>query len=1018
MSLRKNVICGLALLWMFSAFSMDLNDGLVMHFNFKDANNKPEIVDSTGKVKCISRQKVLVVQEDALRIAPGAEIYIPAKYLPKITDACTINVWLVKGYFGDISPVLFKGIHADSVQFLLSIGCYYPEFCYKNEPGQKQWKGIHYLGSPYGQSIRYADNGWAIPGKEVKINPGYWTMLSVVFDHGSIKIFLNGQLVLSKISASPEILKHNDFPLYIGAERIPKEKLNYRTGNLLINDLRLYNKTLTNEEINALFLAEKLKYPQKNVIPSGAMALKPCNEYLVRTLEGYDPEFKNKLKLTADYERDLPAQPCIAPNSMKSMVKPSNGQTGLFINGTEQYPVLFYPILLRDNRYLFDTALPAIRDFAAAGIDLFGTGGIAPIFWLGKDKYDFAQIDNIIRQELAANPQGKLQVQFYLRPHGWFFSEHNEELERYYSGMNSQGEPKPYFTSAPLGSKIWIECSSKLVYDVVKYIEKQDYADRIFGYHIAAGDAGEWYWAASFTGGIPGYSKATRKSFQLWLRNKYKSDDELQKAWNNRKITIASAEVPTPEFRMTTEKFIFRDPVQARQALDYREYMIDITYENILQSCKALKEASDFKKTLTIYAGYPLLYAGKQATMHLGGLQHLSKVFRSQYVDGIATPLDYNKRRGGDPGANINAFNGSAILHNKLLWHENDLRTHLHPEPVFGRTGDLQESLTVIKRGFGQSLVLGAGFWWYALDNNSMFHQENMMQTIARIGKLALQSIGQDRSSVAEVALIFDERSTLYTSVPKDNFVEHHTWGAYLNAFRMGAPFDMYLLDDLDNSKMPDYKLYIMMNTYYTDNKTREMIKNKLRRKNAVIVWCYAPGWITPDGFDAKAMESLTGFKFKVSEEQVKLQLSVNDKNHAITRLADKMESYQVGPVFKVDDPEAKILGMAGGMPALAVKENENCRMVYTLMPLTVELLQGLCDYAGVDVYCRSNDIFIMNKSYIMLHTSTAGDKTIQLQGKYNVEELFSGKKMGQSTSQIIDKNLPAQETRIYHISQ
>jgi len=105
-------------------------------------------------------------------------------------------------------------------------------------------------------------------------------------------------------------------------------------------------------------------------------------------------------------------------------------------------------------------------------------------------------------------------------------------------------------------------------------------------------------------------------------------------------------------------------------------------------------------------------------------------------------------------------------------------------------------------------------------------------------------------------------------------------------------------------------------------------------------------------------------------------------------------------------------------MPALALKEYKNYRMVYSLMPLTRGLLQGLCDYAGVHIYSRSNDVFIMNKSYIMLHTSTAGDKSIQLRGKYNVEELFSGKKLGNKTSRIIDKNLSKEETRIYHISQ
>jgi len=1018
MYFRKIVICALVLFFTAKMFSMDLNNGLVMHFDFKDAGNKPEIMDNTGKVKCISRQKILVVQEGALRIAPGAEIYIPAQSLPKITDTFTINTWLVKGYFGDISPVLFKGIHPEAVQFLLSVNRSLPEFCYKNELGQMQWKGIYCLG------LSHADTGWVVAGKDEKIVPGYWTMFSTVFDRGSIKIYLNGQLVLNKVSVRPEMLKHNDFPIYIGAERIPNEKLNYRTGNLLINDLRLYDKALTDDDLKALYMAEKDKYPQKNFIPAGMLALKPCDEYLTRMLEGYDPEFRNKLKITADFEKEIPDQPLPGHDTTTSQVKPSNGVSGLFINGKEQYPVIFNAndIVKYQNNgnhsFQLDTALPAIRDFAAAGIELFGSAFIPPIFWTGEGKYDFAMIDNVIRQELAANPQGKMEVQFYLRPHGWFFSKYGEEMEKYYPGMDSKRELKAYNSCGPLGSKIWIECSSKLVYDVVRYIESQDYADRIFGYKICGGDAGEWYWAASFVSGMPGYSKATRASFQNWLKNKYKSNVELQKSWNNQLITFEAAEVPTPEFRVATEKYIFRNPAQARPALDYREYMIDISYENILQSCKALKEASNFKKNLTVYSGYSLLHTGKGTNAHTGGLELLSKVFRCQYVDGIATPLDYNKRRGGEPGANINAFNGSALLHNKLLWHENDLRTHLYPVNEFGRTADLQESLTVLKRGFGQSLIFGAGFWWFSIVGNSIFHQEDMMQTIARIGKLASQSIGKDRKSVAEVAMIFDERSTLFTSVPKDNFIDHHAWGVYQNAFRMGTPFDMYLLDDLDNPAMPDYKLYIMLNTYYTDSKTREMINNKLRKKNAVIVWCYAPGWITPDGFDTKAMELLTGFKFKVSEEQVKMQLSISDKNHPITSRADKMESYLVGPIFSVDDPEAKIIGTAGGMPALATKENENCRMVYSLMPLTVELLQGLCDYAGVHVYSRSSDVFIMNKSYIMLHTSTAGDKTIQLQDKYNIEELFSGKKMGQPASQIIEKNLPAQETRIYHISQ
>jgi hypothetical protein len=52
-----------------------------------------------------------------------------------------------------------------------------------------------------------------------------------------------------------------------------------------------------------------------------------------------------------------------------------------------------------------------------------------------------------------------------------------------------------------------------------------------------------------------------------------------------------------------------------------------------------------------------------------------------------------------------------------------------------------------------------------------------------------------------------------------------------------------------------------------------------------------------------------------------------------------------------------------------------------------------------------------------MLHTSTTGDKLIKLPGKYNINELFSGKNQGKATSQIIEKNLAKDVTKIYHIT-
>jgi hypothetical protein len=92
-------------------------------------------------------------------------------------------------------------------------------------------------------------------------------------------------------------------------------------------------------------------------------------------------------------------------------------------------------------------------------------------------------------------------------------------------------------------------------------------------------------------------------------------------------------------------------------------------------------------------------------------------------------------------------------------------------------------------------------------------------------------------------------------------------------------------------------------------------------------------------------------------------------------------------------------------------------RSVYTLTPLTKELLQGLLDYAGAHVYDRDYNVLYANSSYIMLHSGASGKKKISLPGKYNVTEIFSGKNIGKGISSFSDE-MNAPQTKIYRISK
>ncbi len=47
---------------------------------------------------------------------------------------------------------------------------------------------------------------------------------------------------------------------------------------------------------------------------------------------------------------------------------------------------------------------------------------------------------------------------------------------------------------------------------------------------------------------------------------------------------------------------------------------------------------------------------------------------------------------------------------------------------------------------------------------------------------------------------------------------------------RMGAPYDLYLLDDLLSGKLRPYKLYIFLKTFRLDENRRAALKAEIRR--------------------------------------------------------------------------------------------------------------------------------------------------------------------------------------------
>jgi hypothetical protein len=394
----------------------------------------------------------------------------------------------------------------------------------------------------------------------------------------------------------------------------------------------------------------------------------------------------------------------------------------------------------------------------------------------------------------------------------------------------------------------------------------------------------------------------------------------------------------------------------------------------------------------------------------------LAEVLASPDVDFLASPTSYETRRAGDPGCFVSAYNGSYRLHHKLYWDEVDTRTHLYPKDISYRTSTLEETLAVHQRAAGWSLTKGTGLWWFLLAGNATFHQDAIMEDIARLRGATERALTADRTPTAQVAVFGDERSMHYTNT---NSPFH---GALLRETvdelaRQGAPADIYLLDDIADPRLPEYRLYIFLNAFYTDAARRRAIAATVRQRGRVAVWVYAPGYLTDEGFSETAMQDLTGLVLRHADEQSRVSLSVTNTSHPLTQAwtAAASLTYEVGPLFWADDAQATVLGTVNGRPGLALKEFADWRSVYSALPLRRELLLGLCRYAGVHVYCESFDVCSANRSYVMLHTSAPGQKTIRLPRKCTVTDAVNQECLAADTNSV-ELDLPAGATRLLRL--
>ena len=702
----------------------------------------------------------------------------------------------------------------------------------------------------------------------------------------------------------------------------------------------------------------------------------------------------------------------------RAEVKPWNGSPALFLDGRPVFPAINWVSGPQPDRWDFEEQA---RRSAETGIHIYAFDVGKGMEWVGPGPgrtgdLDFSTVEARFRRVIEADPEALFHLRIYLETghDDWWEKAWPRECEVLDDGRRN---------GMSFASKVWRDEAKVFLRAYVDHLRHAGLYRRVIAYQVGAGHTGEWVKGESSMYAPCGdFSRPMRLYFQDWLRSRYGGDvSKLRAAWHEPRVTFETAAVPKAERQLEARQYTFRDPAQEQDVIDYFRALADLCGGAVVDLCRTVKEATSGDRLAGAFYGYIMDlawnggffrerpdsdYSTYQRSGHLG----LGRVLASPHVDFLVSPYSYGFRGlGGDAPSMLP--DGSVRLHGKLLLVEDDTRTHADTaDPNYGQVKTLAASRAVLRRNLAHFLAHAEGAWWalWKVDTVKVPEFAALLREFREIGS---RSMALDRSSASEIAVLVDDESFFYETCRYNLDIplifQQKLWGLP----RLGAPFDIFLLDDFLGGRLGPYKLYVFLNPFRLDAARRKALARELRRDGRTALWIYAPGYIE-DAPGLENMEETTGLRFGLGEQPWGPAVHVTDFGHPITSALGQDlywgTNAKLAPLFYVDDPAARILGevvysQGNCRPGFAVKEFPGWRSVYSAAPnLPAGVLRGVARHAGVHIYSDAGDVLYANRSLLGVHTVSGGRRVFKLPARAGtVHDAFGKRTVAEGVSEF-----------------
>ena len=390
----------------------------------------------------------------------GAAMSVCAASAAVEDRAFTVHAWAAlapNAQPNDGYTLMWKGsrnVTPNVGEYRLTVYFGSPSFTYFDEKGQ--WQGIM-----VGVTDRayIAGKGFKKPLSEMpKFSPGAWRLVTAVYDHGRVALYLDDKLLAETKGNPPP--PRNSCPPKVGISESPEGRPCWKMSGKIAFE-KYEERALSSADVAALYAEERGRLPA-----------------LPKAIEFPETSFKTVLPRTAVYERWLSEKkPERRRGNCVAKVVRVNGVPRLEVDGK-----LLSSHAMMPSPYVSNAdATRSCRDFAACGVKLFSNifwtrGGYLP-WWKGEGEYDWSLVDARFRAMIEAAPRGRVFPRLKMDPPEWWSKAHPGEMQH--------DLVKP-------GSALWRDLRRRMLNDFVEHVESSDYAAYVVGYQVGALFGAEW----------------------------------------------------------------------------------------------------------------------------------------------------------------------------------------------------------------------------------------------------------------------------------------------------------------------------------------------------------------------------------------------------------------------------------------------------------------------------------------------------------------------------------------------